>query len=84
MPQIGQLDVLLRGLTRRKSDQCLFNAEEADEFTKNALTQLLESSHVIRGFQVNALRIDLPAESDDFFLVFGDPKPAMNHRLVDF
>ena len=39
---------------------------------------------MIRGFQVNAHGIDLPAESDDFFLIFGDPEPPMNHRLIDF
>src|SRR5262245_36524482 len=67
-----------------KLDQCLLNAEEPDEFPENTLAQLLESSHMIRGFQVNALGIDLPAESNDFFLIFGDPEPAMNHQLVDF
>ena len=60
------------------------NAEQPDEFTENTLTQLLESPHVIRGFQVDALGIDLPAEGGDFSFVFGDPKPPMNHPLVDF
>jgi hypothetical protein len=39
------------------------NAEKLDEFTENALTQLLESSHVIRCFLVDALGIDLAAEA---------------------
>jgi hypothetical protein len=60
------------------------NVEQPDEFTENTLTQLLESPHVIRGFEVDALWIDLPAEGGDFFFVFGDPKPPMNHRRIDF
>lgn len=59
------------------------NVEEPDELAKNTLTQLVESLDVIRGFPMDALGIDLFSESGDL-LVFSDPKPAMNHRLVHF
>src|SRR5262245_21353563 len=73
-----------RDLPCRESDGLFLKVEQADEFRENAVTQLLEPLDVLWCFQVNALGIDLAAESDDFFPVFTDFKPAMNHRLIDF
>ena len=59
-------------------------AEQADELREYTVTQLVEPLDVLRCFQVNALGIDLAAESDDFLPVFTDFKPAMNHWLIHF
>jgi hypothetical protein len=66
-----------------KSDGFLLNAKQLDELSENTVTQLLEPPDVLGCFPMDALGIDLPAERADFFPVFSDAKPAMNHRLVD-
>jgi hypothetical protein len=58
--------------------------KQVDELRENTVTQLVEPLDVLWCFQVNALGIDLAAESDDFLPVFTHFKPAMNHRLIDF
>ena len=73
-----------KDLPRRKSDDLFLKAKQADELRKDAVTQLVEPLDVLWCFQVNALGIDLAAESDDFLPVFTHFKPAMNHRLIDF
>ena len=61
------------------------NAEKLDEFTENALTQLLESSHVIRCFLVDALGIDFAAEGDRIriFRVFRKQQQGRRTRTPD-
>src|SRR5215510_13198353 len=71
-------------LPRRKSDGLFLNPKQAHELRENTVTQLVEPLDVLGGFQLNALGIDLAAESDDFLPILTHFKPAMNHRLIDF
>jgi hypothetical protein len=60
------------------------NPKQAHELRENTVTQLVEPLDMLWGFQLNALGIDLAAESDDFLPILTHFKPAMNHRLIDF
>src|SRR5262249_3529213 len=71
-------------LPRRKSDGLFLNPKQAHELRENTVTQLVEPLDMLWGFQLNALGIDLAAESDDFLPILTHFKPAMNHRLIDF